>query len=351
VAVATASGTAAGPWLLRGADGRLTAYAPCQGGLLRWTEVRAGGAEWSGPDFFAAPGLTHLSIAQGGDGFVHFLGRRERELAGGRVAVDVVYALQFQTGRPLTEWVSVGNPHEDAERAVRLGGPVAVVDASGAVHVFVRNAGGGVTLRREGRDGRWEPWRDLRGSDVREGLAPAATSSGHVEVLAPAGGSALRWDQPEAGGAMRRAADVRPAPVPGSVAALETSPGRITWFWTDVDGSGVVAHRPGGWVYPLGGAPGDGAHAVLRSTLDGHDCTVLAHRGRNGNAVIGACATGAEADGVGWADTGVPCLGAPALARDGYGRVVIGVVGPDGRPRVARQERDRGLTFSEWTRI
>ncbi|MDX2847513.1 hypothetical protein [Actinacidiphila glaucinigra] len=346
-----ATGTAAGTWLVRGADGRLTAYAPCQGGLLRWTETAAGGDAWTGPDVLPADGLTHLAVTQGADAFVHFLGRRERPCADGGVAVDVVYALQYQTGRPPTEWVSVGNPHKQPGRAARLGAPAAAVDASGAVHVFVRNAGGGVMLRREGKGGAWEPWRDLRGTDVQEGLAPAAASSGRVEVLAAGAESALRWVRATPGGAMERASDILPAPVAGSVTALETAPDRLTWFWTDAGGSGIVAHRPGGWIYPLGGDPGDGAHAALRGTLDGYDCTVLAHRGRNGNAMIGAYLTESEGDGVAWTDTGVPCLGGPALAHDAFGRVVLAVIGRDGRPRLARQERDSGLTLSEWVRI
>ncbi|MFF7212407.1 hypothetical protein ACFZAU_18010 [Streptomyces sp. NPDC008238] len=351
VAGEAATGTAAGTWLVRGTDGRLTVYAPCRDGLLRWTQTTAGGDGWTGPDVIAATGLTHLSVAQGGDAFVHFVGRRERPGGDGRVTVDVVYALQYQSGRPTTEWVSAGNPHKEPGRAARLGVPAAAVDASGTVHLFVRNAGGGVMLRREGKGGAWEPWRDLRGTEVAEGLAPAATASGRVELVAPAAGSALRWAGQAPGGAMERASDIRPAPVPGSVAALGTAPDRITWFWTDADGSGVVAHRPGGWVYPLGGAPGDGAHAALRSTLDGYDCTVLAHRGRNGNAVIGAYVTESEGDGVAWTDTGVPCLGGPALAHDAYGRVVLAVIGTDGRPRLARQQEDGGLTLSEWIRI
>lgn len=240
-----ATGTAAGTWLVRGADGRLTAYAPRQGGLLRWTETTAGGDGWTGPDALAADGLTHLSVAQGADAFVHFLGRREQPCADGGVAVDVVYALQYQTGRPLTDWVSVGNPHVDPERARRIGAPVVAVDASGRVQVFVRSADGGVMVRCEGRGGKWEAWRDLRGRGVRDGLAAVVSPAGRLELLAPAETSALHWIQAEAGGVLRRSLDVRPAPVPGSVAAVATAPDRLTYLWTDAAGSGLVAHRRG----------------------------------------------------------------------------------------------------------
>ncbi|MFC7511295.1 hypothetical protein ACFQV4_13915 [Streptomyces thermocarboxydus] len=61
-------------------------------------------------------------MAQGADAYVHFLGRRER-LADGGVEVDVVHAVQYQTGRPLTEWRSLGNPHRTPEKAALLGAP------------------------------------------------------------------------------------------------------------------------------------------------------------------------------------------------------------------------------------
>ncbi|MFB7285861.1 hypothetical protein [Actinacidiphila glaucinigra] len=345
-----ATGTAAGTWLVLGTDGRLTAYAPCQGGLLRWTETAAGGDGWSGPDFFAAPGLTHLSIAQGGDGFVHFLGRRERPRADGRVAVDVVYALQYQSGRPLTEWVPVGNPHKEPERAGLLGVPVGAVDTSGAVHVFVRNAGGGVMLRREGKDGRWEPWSDLQGSQVQDGLAPTAMSSGHVELLASTGTSALRWIQPEAGGVMRRTPDVRSAPVPGSVAALETAPGRLTYYWADA-GSGLVAYRAGNWAIPLGGDPAGDAVAVVRTALDGYDCTVLAYRDVEGRVMLAACGTENEAAGVWWSPAAERSVGCPGLALDVYGRVVLATIGADGALYISRQRAEQGLAMGPSARV
>ncbi|MFF4833031.1 hypothetical protein [Streptomyces sp. NPDC001315] len=352
VAVAVGSrpavtGTAEGAWLVRGKDGRLTAYAPCRGGLLRWTETRPGGPDWSGPEFFEVADLTHLAVVQGADTYVHFVGRRERRAAGGP-AVDVVHAIQYQTGRPVTEWRSLGNPHREPDKARNFGVPAGAVDTAGTVHVFARNAGGGLMMRREGKGGRWEPWADLRGGDIQDGIVATATSSGQVEVFAPAGGAALHWIQPEPGGSPQRSHDVRPGPLAGSVAAVETAPGRLTWFWTDPTGSGLVCHRRGGWAVPLGGTPGDGANAVLRTTLDGYDCTVIAHRGAAGGVLVGVCGTEAESSGLWWTDLGRTCLGAPALAHDAYGRVVIAAFDPDGTLRVARQAPEPGLSFLEW---
>ncbi|MEY9815056.1 hypothetical protein [Streptomyces albogriseolus] len=343
------TGTATGSWLVRGKDGRLTAYAPCEGGLLRWTEHRPGGPDWSEPAFFPVDGLTHLTVAQGADTYVHLLGRRERQ-ADGAVQVDVVHAVQYQTGRPLTEWRSLGNPHRTPERAAQFGPPAAAVAPSGDVHVFARNAGGGLMMRREGRGGRWEPWADLRGAGLRDGVA-ATAAAGRVEVFAPAGGVTLTWGQQEPGAVPRRFPDVRPGALPGSAAALETAPGRLTWFWTDPAGAGLVCLRPGSWAVPLSGTPSDGANVLLRQTLDGYDCTVIAHRGRTGTVLVGVCGTEAEASGLWWGDTGRACVGDPALAHDARGRAVLAALGSGGELWVARQGDGPGLSFTDWLRM
>jgi hypothetical protein len=347
----TATGTASGSWLVRGKDGRLTAYAPARGGLLRWTETRPGGPEWSGPDFFAVADLTHLAVVQGADTYVHFLGRRERRRADGSAGVDVVHALQYQSGRPVTEWRSLGNPHREPEKARRFGVPAGAVDAGGDLYVFVRNAGGGLMMRREGRGGKWEPWADLRGADVQDGLTATAASDGRIEVFAPAGGVALHWMQPEPGAVPRRSHDIRPGALPGSVAALETAPGRLTHFWTDPAGSGLLCHRPGGWPVPLGGTPGEGGNAVLRTTLDGYDCTLVAQCGAAGVVLVGVCGTESEASGLWWTDTGRSGTGTPALAHDARGRVVLAAVGGDGALWVGRQAPEPGLVLTDWVRV
>ncbi len=65
---------------------------------------------------------------------------------------------------------------------------------------------------------------------------------------------------------------------------------------------------------PLGGAPGTGPAAALRMTIDGHDCTVLAHRTAAGRPELAAFPTEDEEAGLWWAETGEPCLGAPGVA-------------------------------------
>ncbi|MEU3661499.1 hypothetical protein AB0E77_17340 [Streptomyces sp. NPDC032940] len=335
-----------GRWLVLGKDGRLTAYARTDEGLLRWTETSPGGPAWAGPDLFPVPHLTHLSVTQGADTYVHFLGRREVPRQDGPPAVDVVHAIQYQTGRPVTEWRSLGNPHGDRERAGRVGVPAAAVSASGRVYVFVRNAGGGVMLRREAPGGQWERWHDLKGSGVHDGLAAVAHASGRIELLAGGGDNAMRWCQHEPDGELRRELNIPVRTVPGTASALETAPDRATYYWADPEAGGIVAHRPGGWLIPLGGAPAAEPVSVLRAPVDGYDCTVLAHRDAGGEVALAAFGTENEQSGVWWTPTGEHSEAAPALARDALGRVVLAVQDRDGSLRVARQTGEPGLAMT-----
>ncbi|MFD5137572.1 hypothetical protein ACFWMX_15220 [Streptomyces sp. NPDC058378] len=338
-----------GIWLTRGKEGRLTAYASAEGGLRRWTESRPGSLEWGQPLLVPVAGLTHLSVTQDDNSYVHFVGRRERVTADRRTVVDIVYAIQYQSGRPVTEWRSLGNPHKDAQEAAGLGRPAGVVTAAGMVHIFVRKADGGLSLRREQSDGKWRGWEDRKGVAGIEGtLAAIALSSGRIELFATTADGTLHWFQKEAGGGLGDGYPSRLAVTQDTLAVLETGPDRPTFYWTDPGGRGVVAYRAGGWPMALGGVPGEGPHAATRTFLDGYDCTVLTHRGAEGTAVVGVGVTEGEDNGVWWSDTGVRCLAAPALAQDAFGRLVVTVIDEQGVPKVARQTDEPGLTLSEW---
>ncbi|MFG2429317.1 hypothetical protein [Streptomyces sp. NPDC048590] len=338
--------------MLLGKDGRLTLYTRTDGGLLRWTQRTAGGDRWDGPVLVPVADLTDIAIVQGADSYVHFLGRRERRGPAGP-NVDFVHAVQYQTGRPVTEWRSLGNFHRDQEAGLKVGAPAGAVDAQGAVYVFVRNAGGGLQMRREGKGGKWGAWQDLKGSGLAADLVPSVTASGLVEVFATSDRGAQQWRQDDPDGPLRSTrTPLQFYAVEGSVAALETAPDRFTYYWTDANTAGVVAYRAGGWPVPVGGYPGDGAVVALRTRLDGYDCTVLAQRGAGGSLLIGVCGTEAEQGGVWWSDTTQECVGDPALALDGHGRVVVAVRGRDGSVSVTRQESGPGLTLSpHWHRL
>ncbi|MCQ4210620.1 hypothetical protein [Streptomyces longispororuber] len=345
------AGFLSGPWLLTGHDGRLIVFAHVEGAVLRWTERRPGGPEWDGPDVLPVKHLTHLTVVQGRNRYAHLVGRRARR-TGQSLAVDLVYAIQYQAGRPLSEWRSLGNPHAKPERTAQLGEPTGVVDSSGTLHVLAPTAEGHLALRREDKQGRWEPWKDLGVAACTGVPAAAATSDGLVEILAPGRGSALIWGQQEPAGTFRRGTDLPVVPLPGTGVAVETSSGRATHYVTDARTGGIVAVRAGEWPVPLEGVvPGDGRHAALGATVDGYACTVLAHRALDGTVVLGVCVAEQERSGVWWTDTGMPSTADPTLALDGHGRVVVLAVTRDGAPVVARQEAGQGLTLGGWNRI
>ncbi|MFB9350928.1 hypothetical protein ACFFUA_26395 [Streptomyces heliomycini] len=344
----TASGAAHGDWLTRGKDGRLTLYALTGGGLLRWTENAVGGPEWNGPHFVPVAGLTHLTVVQGADTYVHFLGRRERTGADGGRNVDIVHAVQYQTGLALGDWRSLGNPFQGPEESGSPAAPVGAVAQDGTVHVLLRGEHGGLMLRREAPNGKWRAWEDLHGGGVGAPAAAIAAADGRIEVCAAAETGVLVWRQSAPGGDFAGPRGFSLRPVPGTVAALETGPGRATFFWTDAESGGAAAWRAGGWPAALGGTPAERPYAVLRTSLDGYDCAVLAYRGRDGAAVLGMGGTENEAAGFWWYELAESCQGAPALALDGRGRVVMALIGADGRPRVARQGDGDGLDLTRW---
>ncbi|CAM5549073.1 hypothetical protein GCM10010329_26620 [Streptomyces spiroverticillatus] len=390
-----ASGPVAGrSWMVRGKDGRLSAYGVADGALLRWTETRPGGPDWKGPEVFPALELTGLTIAQGTDGFVHVVGRRQRK----DTEAEYLHATQYQSGRPLGAWSSLGTrTYPDPARVARMGAPTVAVDGSGAVHVFVRNGYGGVLLRRQAANGKWEEWKDLRGVGCGQPLTATTTDAGLIELLATTNqGHTTRWTQPDRGAPFSP-----PAPLPfdaseGTVTGLETTENELTYYGqvpltepTD-DAPPTDGTPPSDGTLPTDGPPAPApttiatlcAHrtgpdpdpdpdpdhpltplrgteptphtplAALRAPIDGHDCTILAHRTTTGRPALAACRTLAEPEGLWWSLTGPECLGPPALALDATNRVVMAVIATDGTLHVARQRTDeKGLSLAAWVRV
>ncbi|EFL18256.1 hypothetical protein [Streptomyces sp. C] len=345
-----ALGPLTGRWLLTGKDGRLTAYARAADGMLRWTETAPGGPGWTGPDLLPADGLTDLTVGQGPDGYAHFAGRR-RTGTGDAATVTYHHAVQYQSGRPTGPWESLGTLYQRAGMSHRGGPPALAVDAQGTPHLFVRNAGRGVHVRRQDGKGNWQPWEDLRGSKAFEGVTADSTADGRIWLAAPGEKGLSRWTQNTPGGPVERAEDVPYLAQDGSVRTLETSPGRVTHFWHAADGSGVFACREGAGVLALGGGPGTGAVAAVRALVDGYDCTVLAHRGVNGRTVLAAYPTEHEAAGLWWTEIGEEGPGSPALALDARGLLVIACVSARGELLVSRQKDNSGLSLGRWQRL
>lgn len=341
--------------LTRGTDGLLTAYAALGGGVARWTERTPGGPDWSERELLPAPELLPLlTVAQTPQGWVHLVSLRRTPDPDGGASVEVMHATQYQSGRPLGEWRSLGNPHgRHTDRGRELGVPAVVADAEGCLHVFVRNFSGYVTCRSQRPDGTWAPWRDLHGPQVQDGMAALLDDQGHPELFAPSPRGVLRWRR-DGSGTLRHAAHERMplATAPGTaLAALPTGPGRITVYGCDVSRRTLCAHRTDGAATPIGTAGGEGVSA-LRVAIDGYDCTVLLQRSPEGAVAVGAYPTEQEHAGLWWERTGGTGVREPAGAVDVFGRLVIASLDADGRLAVARQDVSvSGLALGGWKTV
>jgi len=340
-------------------EGRLTAYAAARtGGIVRWTEsARSDG--WSRAELLLAEtGLDpYISVARSPRGYVDLFGTR-RKGKGAQAPVEIVFASQYQTGRPMTGWHSIGNPHTDAAQAAAVGAPVAVVDGSDVVHVFVRSATGGVFTRRRGREGTWNKWTALPCERVRDGICATATRSGRIELFMPADKGVYVWRQEKPGGSLDRAPDLAFIARPETASGTGSHEDRVTHFWREDTTGEVVAYRvpaPGEEDVapaPLGGRSGSGPLALSRCLVDGYDCTVLAQTEETGTLAVTAYPTETESAGAWWTDTREPCEGAPALARDRAGRLVVAAISREGGLSVTRQRTDQqGLALEAWLRF
>ncbi|GAA3706046.1 hypothetical protein [Streptomyces tremellae] len=347
-----------GAWLLRGKTGRLTAYAHTGDSLLWWTETAVGGPRWTGPGRLGLPSRgTVLSMAatQTTEGYVHLVALRRRPAPeGGTAPIDFVHAVQYQTGRALRDWQSIGSPYRDHAKAARMGAPSALTDAKGSLHVYVRNAEGRVSYRQQSPKGRFENWESARveGVPVTGQVHTALRDDGVIEVYGPAAGRVLHWRRPTHDAAFARVEDEEPGAAlqPGSLSSERTGPGRLTCYWRDGATTRVRAWRPGADPADLGG-PGSGPLSVLRTPVDGVDCVILAGQGKDGRPALAAYPTEDEAAGLTWVPSGEPCRGTPALALDGEGRVALAAIGADGSLRVTRQKPEQGLALEAWATV
>ncbi|MGW7140123.1 hypothetical protein [Streptomyces xanthophaeus] len=359
ISAAAEDGQQAPGWLRLGRDGRLTAYASCAEGVVRWTESAPGSDRWQGPELFPVERWSgRFTLAQHTDGFVWFAAARQRDGAapGGQ---ELVIAAQYQSGRPLGDWRTVGDPFPDhGSEAPAPVHPVVLCDGAGSLHVVVSRFGAGVRARTQYADGRWGEWADLQGQWVRGAVVPLVTSQGCAEFLAPFRGGASYWGQDVPGSALRWRGRMEADAVEGTYSCFETGPGSATYFWRHPSDGSVVACRPkapagmGPQLMPLGGAGGAGPVGVVRTRINGYDCTVLLQRGAGGHPEIAAYPTEGEHYGAWWAPVGDRCAGLPAVALDARGSVAIAMIGTDGTLRTARQDlSEAGLAFGAWQTV
>lgn len=342
-----------GDWLTGGRDGALCAYAytPEGDAVVCRVEERPEGP-WSPPRVVGGEQCVHPggAVARRAQGYAHLVAWRPTVPG----EAGLVHATHFQPHLAALDWLSIGHPNKKGDRT---GPPAVAVDAQGRAHVFVRNNGGGVSLRMQEEKGGWGPWRDLKGTDVQDELAAVTGESGLITLYATtADGDIWRWRQEKAGQPLVR--DEKPQPAaarPGTLRALATSPEHTTLFFTDEEGA-VCAWRGDEEPVRILGAAGTGPVSAIRCQLDDVDCTLLAQRAASGRVAFAAYPTETESAGAWWAESGpeLPRDARIALAKDANGRVAAAswTPGEPGRLHLTRRKSDEpGLALEAWRHV
>ncbi|MGW5656053.1 hypothetical protein [Streptomyces humi] len=336
-----------GDWLLRGRDGRLSVYFP-SGDAVWCRAERAPGGPWGAPRPMGGDQRLHpgFSVGQGANGYGHLVAWRPTV----KGESGLVHSTHYRPHLAAMDWQPIGHPSRKGDVT---GTPAVAVDAAGRAHVFVRNRGRGVSMVAQKEKGGWDPWRDLKGRLVEDGLAAVTGESGCVEVYAAVPDGIVYWRQEEAGRppVLQEALE---APVrPGTLAALATSPASTTLYYTDHSGD-LCAWRPGGKPHALLPSAGPGPVAAVRCELDGHDCTLLAQRSASGRVAFAAYPTEDERAGAWWSESGpqLPVDATVALTTDEAGRVTAASLSPaGGRLLLARRKDEPGLALEAWSEV
>jgi hypothetical protein len=336
-----------GDWLIRGRDGRLSVYLPAGDAVLCRAELGPGGP-WEAPRRVGGDQKVTpvLAVGQGADGYAHLVSWRPTRPG----ESGLVHSTHFRPRLAALDWVPIGHPDKNG---ARTGTPAVAVDAAGRAHVFVRNKGGGLSMAAQKEKGGWEPWRDLKGTDVQEELAAVTGESGRVELYAATPGGIVHWRQ-EKPGATPVLEEAIDTPVrPGTLRALATSPEHTTLFYTDTSGD-LCAWRPGAKPVGLLACAGPGPVSAVRCELDGHDCTLLAQRSASGRVAFAAYPTEQESAGAWWTESGppLPADAEVSLAVDEDDRVAAASLSPStGHLLLTRRKDEPGLALRAWQRV
>lgn len=306
---------------------------------------RGPGGPWDPPRTIGGEQRLHpvLAVGQGADGYTHLVSWRPTVPG----ESGLVHTTHYQPRLAALDWHSIGHPNKTGDRT---GTPAVAVDAQGRAHVFVRNKGGGVSMVAQKEKGGWDPWRDLKGSGVREDLAAVTGESGLVELYAVVADGIAHWRQEEPGKQPVLQESLETPVRPGTLRALATSPSSTTLFFTDEAGD-VCAWRPGTKPVAVLASAGPGPVSAIRCELDGYDCTLLAQRSASGRVVFAAYPTEQEAAGAWWTESGpgLPVGAEVSLAEDEDGRVVAATLAPGSEELLLTRRKDEpGLALEAW---
>lgn len=161
-------------------DGRPQVFAVQGGKLVTWwrDDVEQ---TWKGPQVHQPPGplAPGISVAANASGRLQLFARRLD-------TDEIVTMWQNVINGDLVGWDTLGNPNAGtALDPAQVGTPVAARTADGRIRVFVKNAGGGLSVKVQTNpeDGFQTQWQDAGGTGLQDGLAVGLDSSGGTDVF------------------------------------------------------------------------------------------------------------------------------------------------------------------------
>ncbi|MEB3371841.1 PIG-L family deacetylase [Saccharopolyspora mangrovi] len=321
-----------GRWAAWGEGGAVQAFAVRAHGLARWT--RAPHGVWSGPELLPLPEPLRPQLTVLGGTVV------AQSENGSRILVR-------SPGEP-GRWDVVDGPA--AADPTENGPPAATVDSDGRIVLAVKNAAGGVSLRRQSSPGsaRWQPWTELGGTDVQDGLSLVPAGDGAVHVFAATRGKVLRWEVARTGAAQAEAVPIGPARPAGAPVAERARDGSVRLL-VRTDRGGELVERtltrqgwredrttlpgPGGIGDPTATGPGpQGSADLIRVARDGA-----------GNVRV------ADRAGGPWSEVGGAVTDHPAAVVEPGGEVTLVGLGFDGALLINPGAKGAGgLAFAGW---
>lgn len=228
---------------------------------------------------------------------------------------------------PASGTVVAGPPGGDP---AQTGVPTATVDRQGRLVLFVKNPHGTVALRRERSpgSGAWDPWTDLGGSDIQDGLAVVAGRDDHLQLFAATRDRVLHWREQADGSFKPATTPLRKIQAAGAPAAVRAPGGKAVVVARTGDNgtfAAVSAEPVLNWEVPvrLPNPGGMGAPALTaRHGPTGPETLIFAH---NSDGGVSASRLGGP-----WVALGGHIVDQPAAIVEPDGAVMLLAVGDDG---------------------
>ncbi|MBT2382579.1 PIG-L family deacetylase [Streptomyces sp. ISL-11] len=325
--------------------GRLEAFGVLGTQAVRWVESSPGSGRWGEPqNLGGGPLAPALTAVRDSAGRRLLFALRFSALAGlGRPDTREIMVLEESSpGGPFKDWQGLGNPEHRPDRGRRVGMPAAVATPDGRVHLFVRNAGKGVSSRVRESDGTWGKWQSLRGQEIQDGLTVLLDHDKRVHVFGEGRDTVHHWTQDEPGKPVRHQ-PLKGLPQPGGLPGAALGP----------DGAVAVVYRAPAAVNPVvyGFTPGSedvrtteltdfagyGPLAALTRPVRGEPDTVMVlGRAVNGEMQL-TDAQAPDAEPLRLSGPLVP-VGTSGLAMDAGHQVCVVGMSPDATPWIWRPE-------------